>query len=85
MRKKSSQSKSVAAVKRSTMMVCPHCGHEDFERKEGFSLFGQKFVCAKCNGTFKKANLVRAKTANVQVDKQSQAHKSAGKGHQPKR
>lgn len=79
MTKKAHQSKSISAVKRSTMMVCPHCGHEDFERKGGFSLLGQQFVCAKCKGTFNKANVVRAKTTNVQVDKRADAYKSSGK------
>ena len=50
-----------------TKMLCPHCGHDNFraiESKGKFSwLFGSKreFVCAKCNGTFKKANLVRVR------------------------
>ena len=67
--KKYTGEKSVSAVKRGSMMVCPHCGHEDFERKEGFSLLGQQFVCAKCKGTFRKANVVRAKTTDIHVAK----------------
>ncbi len=70
MRKNFAGEKSVSSVKRGSMMVCPHCGHEDFVRKEGFSLLGQQFVCAKCKGTFRKANLVRVKTTDVHVAKQ---------------
>ncbi len=41
--------------------LCPHCGHENFKTiPTRFSwLFGQTFVCLKCKGTFKKANLVK--------------------------
>ena len=35
--------------------VCPHCGSEHFQVKEGFSLFGQKFQCLKCKGTFRES------------------------------
>jgi transposase-like protein len=61
--------KSVKAVKRRTLKVCPHCGHEHFEKKEGFSPLGQQFVCAKCKGTFRKANVVGAQTTDVKVKK----------------
>lgn len=64
------RTKSVKAVKRHTLKVCPHCGHDDFrKKKEGFFMFGQQFECAKCKGTFKKANVVSAKTTNVKVKK----------------
>ena len=45
-----------------TEKLCPHCGHTDFKAIDSrFSwLLGQKFKCTKCNGIFKKANLVRA-------------------------
>ena len=41
-------------------MRCPHCGHGEFRAiSNKFSwLFGQRFVCLKCHGTFKRANLV---------------------------
>ena len=45
--------------------LCPHCGHDNFRAvvppKKILGIFsgGQEFVCAKCNGTFKKANLVK--------------------------
>jgi len=45
--------------------LCPHCGHDNFKAvappKKILGIFngGQEFVCAKCNGTFKKANLVK--------------------------
>lgn len=44
-----------------TKKLCIHCGHDEFKITEDkFSwLLGQKFVCAKCGGTFRKANLVR--------------------------
>ena len=62
--------KSVKAVKCRTLKVCPHCGHDDFRKKsEGFFLFGQQFECAKCKGTFKKANVVRVKQTDVKVKK----------------
>jgi len=40
---------------------CPHCGHSEFKaRISKFTwLFGERFVCSKCHGTFKHANLVR--------------------------
>ncbi len=85
MKKESSQAKSVEAVKRHSMMVCPHCGNEDFERKEGFSLLGQQFICAKCKGTFRKANVVRAKTTSIQVDKKSSAAGPGGRKHGTRR
>ena len=62
--------KSVKVVKKKSVMLCPHCGHDDFRKKrEGFFLFGQQFVCAKCNGTFKKANVVRVRQTDVKVKK----------------
>ena len=70
MTKKSSQSKSVEVIKKQAAMLCPHCGHDDFRKKrEGFFMFGQQFECAKCKGTFKKANVVSAQTTNVKVKK----------------
>ena len=79
MKKESSQSKTIQSVNKQKIMVCPHCGHEDFERKEGFSLLGQQFVCAKCKGTFRKANLIRAKKTNVEIEKRGSAYKGRGK------
>jgi transposase-like protein len=62
--------KSVKVTKKQSAMLCPHCGHDDFEKKKkGFSLFGQQFVCAKCKGTFKKANVVKVKQTDVKVNK----------------
>ena len=57
---------SVSTVIKSKML-CPHCGHDNFQAVESkgkyLGLFGTKrvFVCAKCNGTFKKANLVKVR------------------------
>lgn len=55
-RKKDVESQRLRAEKR-----CPHCGHGEFRAVAGrFSwLFGQRFVCMKCEGTFRRANLVR--------------------------
>ena len=79
MTKKSSQSKSVEVVKKHSMMLCPHCGHDDFRKKrEGFFLFGQQFECTKCKGVFKKANVVRVKQTEVKVKKGSSSFKSGG-------
>lgn len=83
MKKESNQKKSVTVVKRYSMKVCPHCGSENFKKKEkeGFSLLGEPFICADCKGTFRKANLVMAKTTTVQVDKDSRAVGSGGRKH----
>jgi transposase-like protein len=54
--------------------LCPHCGHDDFSAiPTRFSwLFGQRFICAKCKGTFRKANLVRVRQKDYEnVTKQS--------------
>ena len=85
MKKEFGQSKTVSSVQKQKMMVCPHCGHENFEKKEGFSLLGQQFVCAKCKGTFRKANLIKAKMTNVKIDKEGSAYKGKGKTHRGKR
>jgi len=61
------QSKDVDIVRFSlkSKKLCPHCGHDEFRAikspKKILGIFGgsQEFICAKCNGTFKKANLVR--------------------------
>ncbi len=70
-----------------TKKLCPHCGHDDFKLAESKLswLFGQKFVCAKCGGTFKKANLVRMreKSREFNVTQTGNIHKS--KRHKPKR
>jgi transposase-like protein len=51
--------------------LCPHCGHDDFKvTPTKFSwLFGQKFVCAKCGGQFRQANLVRAPQKEKHITK----------------
>ncbi|MFO7772840.1 MAG: hypothetical protein R6V59_02700 [Dehalococcoidia bacterium] len=51
----------VVAQRSRAEMRCPHCGHGEFRAVAGkFSwLFGQRFVCLKCEGTFKRANLVK--------------------------
>jgi len=68
--------KKVASQSLKTKKLCPHCGHDDFRVTESkFSwLFGQKFVCAKCGGTFRKANLVRVR----QTEKQTEVQKTSG-------
>ena len=63
-----------------TKKLCPHCGHDDFEVIESRLswLFGQKFVCAKCKGTFKHANLVRVheKSREFSVNQTGTVHKT---------
>jgi transposase-like protein len=86
MKKESNQKKTKTVVKRYSMKVCPHCGSDNFKKKEkeGFSLLGllgEQFVCAKCGKTFKKAILERAKTTTVQVDKKSSAAGPGGRKH----
>ena len=55
--------------------LCPHCGHDEFravESKSKFSwLFGdkQEFICLKCKGTFKEANLVRVHKKEKHISK----------------
>lgn len=43
-------------------MLCPHCGNDDFIAigSKLSWLLGQKFICKKCRGTFRKARLVAA-------------------------
>ena len=65
-------------------MLCPHYGHDDFEKKEGFSILGQQFVCKKCEGTVKKANVVKVKQTEVQVKKGSSSFNSGGGRHKKK-
>ena len=69
-----------------TKKLCPHCGHDNFEVVDSKVswLFGQKFKCAKCGGTFKQANLVRVheKSREFHVDQRGTAHKA--KRHKPK-
>jgi len=66
-----------------TKKLCPHCGHDEFKITESkFSwLFGQRFVCAKCGGTFSKANLVRVyeKSRQFNIQKISSFHKAKRK------
>ncbi len=58
-------------------MLCPHCGNEDFKVVETKAswLFGQKFKCAKCGGTFRKANLVRVHEKKKEFHVQQQGYK----------
>ena len=78
-------SKQGKVVSRSlrTKKLCPHCGHDEFEVTESKLswLLGQKFVCAKCKGTFKQANLVKVheKSRQFNVQKTSSFHKVKGK------
>jgi len=62
-----------------TKKLCPKCGHDDFHVTESrFSwLFGERFRCAKCGGTFKEANLVRVheKSREFHVSQTGTAHK----------
>jgi transposase-like protein len=61
------QSKHIDVVRLSlrSKKLCPHCGHDEFRAVEspkkilGIFRGSQEFICLKCNGTFKKANLVR--------------------------
>ena len=75
--------KKVVSQSLKTKKLCPHCGHDEFEVTESkFSwLFGQRFVCAKCKGTFKKANLVRVSQKELQsnLQKTSSYHKTKQK------
>jgi hypothetical protein len=67
------QSRILRSVK-----LCPHCGNDDFSAiPTRFSwLFGQRFICAKCKGTFRKANLVHVK----QKDYENISKRSGGGG-----
>lgn len=58
---KSTKSGKVVAQSLRTKKLCPHCGHDEFKVIESKLswLLGQTFKCAKCGGTFRKANLVR--------------------------
>ncbi len=76
MKKGSTTSKTVVKKKSNKIKVCPHCGHEDFKKKEGFSITGQKFVCAKCNGEFKTANLISAPMQKTAFKKTTNSYKS---------
>ena len=77
----------VVAQSLRTKKLCPHCGHDEFKVTESKLswLLGQKFVCAKCKGTFKQANLVRVheKSRQFNLDQTGVAHKA--KRHRPKR
>lgn len=68
--------KKVVSQSLKTKKLCPHCGHDEFEVTESKLswLFGQRFVCAKCKGTFKKANVVRVR----QTEKQTDVQKTSG-------
>ena len=63
-----------------TKKLCPKCGHDDFKVTESRLswLFGERFKCAKCGGTFKQANLVRVheKTREFQVNQTGTSHKA---------
>jgi len=85
MKKESDQTKSITVVKRRSMMVCPKCGHDDFKKKDGFSLLGQQFTCAKCGYDFRKPARVGAKTTSVQVDKHGRVAGSGGRKHDGRR
>ena len=67
--------------------LCPHCGHDEFETIESKLswLFGQKFICAKCKGTFKKANLVTVHQKERQFDANKIGNYHKAKRHKPKR
>lgn len=69
-----------------TKKLCPHCGNDEFALAEGGMswLFGQKFVCSKCKGTFKNANVVKVheKSREFQVNQTGTSHKSHR--HKPK-
>jgi hypothetical protein len=66
--KKSDFVKSTLKAKK----LCPHCGHDDFRTiPTRFSwLLGQTFLCSKCQGTFKKANLVKVNQLEKQYGSQ---------------
>ncbi len=68
--------KKVVTQSSKTKMLCPKCGHDKFRVTESkFSwLFGQKFICAECKGTFKKANVVRVQ----QTERQTEVQKTGG-------
>jgi len=63
-----------------TKKLCPGCGHDEFKVVESKLswLLGQKFVCAKCGKTFRKANLVRVneKSREWEAQKTSSSHRS---------
>jgi len=73
-----SKKADVVSLKLTAKKLCPHCGHDEFHAIKPatrFSwLFGQKFVCAKCKGTFRRANLVKVR----QKEKHYYAQHSGG-------
>ena len=77
---KDSKSWSTSKEFTHTKKLCPHCGHDDFKVTESKLswLFGDKFKCSKCGGTFKKANLVHVKGKSTvgEVKKESTHRKS---------
>ena len=79
----SSKRGKVVAQSLRTKKLCPHCGHDEFKVIESKLswLLGQKFVCAKCKGTFRKANLVRVreKSREWEEQKASSFRKAKGK------
>ena len=83
---KSTKKGKVVSQSLRTKKLCPHCGHDDFEIVESKMswLLGQKFKCAKCNGTFRKANLVRVheKSREFSVSQTGTVHKV--RRHRPK-
>ena len=81
-----STKKRVVSQKLRAKKLCPHCGHDEFEVTESkFSwLLGQKFVCAKCKGTFKKANLVTVHQKKRQYDASKTSSFHRAKRHKPK-
>jgi len=70
----------VVSQSQRTKKLCPKCGHDDFHVIESrFSwLFGERFRCSKCGGTFKQANLVKVyeKRREFQVDQTGTTHKA---------
>ncbi len=74
-------SKSLAKKK-----LCPHRGHDEFEAvSTRFSwLFGQRFLCGKCKGTFLRASLVKVNQKDKQFRTQETGHFRSRRGRQHK-
>ena len=83
-----SKKKKVLSQSLRTKKLCPHCGHDDFEITQSKMswLFGQKFKCAKCGGTFKQANLVgvREQSREFNVGQTGTTHRTKKHKQKPR-
>ena len=70
-----------------TKKLCPHCGHDDFKVVESKLswLLGKRFKCAKCGGTFKRANLVHVKGKTSEFNLSQTGAVNKPRKYRPKR